>query len=141
MTQEEHDAILAENQRLILLSQRLGGMRGSAITATGEWIDDPQSVKIAKLERENKKTKEDLNELLNAAKQLRTKMKTIEASDAYKSIWTLSDVHGMEYKGESWGDEADALDAIIQEFKDDNTKIKEKTSCQKTPPTMEGNSS
>lgn len=53
-------------------------------------------------------------ELLSAAKALAKKMKKIENESNLKDVFINAHVHGCSYNGESWKEELNALEAVLQ---------------------------
>jgi hypothetical protein len=69
-----------------------------------------------KLNIENSDLRIKNEKVVNAAKALIDKIKEVEASDQYKSVWVLSYLHGAAYTGPNYGNEFEALEKVLTEI-------------------------
>ena len=64
----------------------------------------------------------EVQEVLEAARKLITKMEVVMSSKEYQAVWVLAHNHGMPYKGDNWKNEFDTLVSSLDVLKESEAK-------------------
>lgn len=64
--------------------------------------DTEREREIASLREKLQKAEERRNELDKTLRALVTKLVTVEASDAWRSVWGCYEIHGFHWTGDNW---------------------------------------